>query len=344
MKFPWNVYVAAALSAGVFSALSLPLWRKWCLRIGLLDDPGHRKIHQDPVPLAGGLAVATGILLPIILGPLLLLFFGGTQSLAPQTAAHYQILMPLDSHAESLLRYGLNRRFVELAGILVGALGMLSLGWLDDKHELSPKLKFIGQVLIALLVAASGARITLFVPSPVFHYLVTMLWILTVVNAFNFMDNMNGLSAGVGAIGSWYFATLSAAQGHYLVALIAFLTFGALLGFLPYNFPHARAFLGDSGSHLVGYLLAVLAILPHFYTSRHPRPFAVLIPLLILAVPLLDLLWVVILRWRMGQPFYIGDTNHLSHRLVRAGWTRTGAVALIWSLAAITGGLSYLLL
>ena len=115
-----------------------------------------------------------------------------------------------------------------------------------------------------------------------------------------------------------------------------------MLGFLPYNFPRARAFLGDAGSHLVGYLLAVLAILPHFYTVRHPRRWAVLFPLLILAVPLADLVWVVLLRWRIGQPFYQGDTNHLSHRLVRRGLTRSQAVLAIWLAAEALCLLTYL--
>jgi UDP-GlcNAc:undecaprenyl-phosphate GlcNAc-1-phosphate transferase len=158
------------------------------------------------------------------------------------------------------------------------------------------------------------------------------------------MDNMNGLCAGLGVIGSWWFALVAALDGQYLVGLIAFLTLGALLGFLPFNFPRAQAFLGDAGSHLVGYLLAVLAILPHFYTRGHPRRFAVLIPLLVLAVPLADLAWVVLLRQRRGQPFYVGDTNHLSHRLVRKGLTRTQAVIVIWIIAATLGGLSYLLI
>jgi UDP-GlcNAc:undecaprenyl-phosphate GlcNAc-1-phosphate transferase len=240
---------------------------------------------------------------------------------------------PLASSA-SFLEYGLHRRAVELAGIFLGAAGMLAVGLLDDKRELRPATKFAGQLLVAALVAVCGVRITLFVHSEVFHYAITMLWILTVINAFNFMDNMNGLCAGLGAIGSWCFATVAAAGGQYLVALIAFLTFGALLGFLPYNFPKARAFLGDAGSHLVGYLLAVLAILPHFYTPRHPYHSAVLIPLFALALPLLDLARVVIVRWRIGQPFYQGDTNHLSHLLVRIGLTKTRAVLLIWMVAA----------
>ena len=129
---------------------------------------------------------------------------------------------------------------------------------------------------------------------------------------------------------------------HVLVALIAFLTFGALLGFLLWNFPDGRIFLGDSGSHLVGYLLAVLAILPHFYTAQHPQRWAVLTPLFVLGIPLLDLVSVVVLRWHIGQPFYMADNNHLSHRLVRAGLSRTRAVLLIWLVAALLGALPYL--
>jgi UDP-GlcNAc:undecaprenyl-phosphate/decaprenyl-phosphate GlcNAc-1-phosphate transferase len=229
-----------------------------------------------------------------------------------------------------------------LAGIFFGAFGILLVGWLDDKHELRPSAKFAGQFLIAALVAASGARITLFVPNLLFSYAITILWMLTVINAFNFMDNMNGLCAGLGAIGAYHFAIIAAENNQYLVALIAFLTFGALLGFLPYNFPRARAFLGDAGSHLVGYLLAVLAILPHFYTARHPRRWAVLIPLLVLAIPLADLVWVVLLRLSIGQPFYQGDTNHLSHRLVRHGLTRWQAVVVIWIAAEALALLAYL--
>lgn len=311
-----------------------------------MDDPGHRKIHEQAIPLAGGLAVATGLIVPTVLAAALLWGMGPSAGfrILSQPALSPAAAEPTNSNAEFLLRYGLNRRALELGGILAGALGMLVVGLWDDRRELRPGAKFFGQFLVALLVAASGARITLFVPNVLFHYTITILWVLTVVNAFNFMDNMNGLCTGLGAIGAWHFATIASLQGQYLVGLMAFLAFGALLGFLPYNFPRARAFLGDAGSHLVGYLLAVLAILPHFYTTRHPRRWAVLIPLLILAVPLADMVWVVLLRWSKGQPFYIGDTNHLSHRLVRAGLSRIGAVAAIWIIAAVVGALSYLLL
>jgi len=112
---------------------------------------------------------------------------------------------------------------------------------------------------------------------------------------------------------------------------------GALVGFLPWNFPIARAFLGDAGSHLVGYLLAVMAILPHFYTRQEPHRLAVLTPLLVLALPLLDLAQVSLFRLLNHQPFWIGDTNHLSHRLTRAGLSRTQAVLVLWLAAAVLG-------
>ena len=348
MTFPFSAYLAASVSACVTVLIALPIWRKWCLRTGLVDDPGYRKIHDQPIPLAGGLAVMTGLLVPTLLACLVLWLQNASGSLGdvsfqPQSNSHTTVRFALlDLNSAFLLKYGLGRRAIELAGIFLGAFGMLWVGWLDDKRELRPRAKFAGQLVVAALVAASGVRITLFVPSIIFSYAITILWILTIINALNFMDNMNGLCAGLGAIGACHFAILAAEDGQYLVALIAFLTFGALLGFLPYNFPRARAFLGDAGSHLVGYLLAVLAILPHFYPVSHPRRWAVLLPLLVLALPLADLVWVVLLRWRIGQPFYQGDTNHLSHRLVRLGLTRTQAVVVIWIAAEALALLTYL--
>jgi UDP-GlcNAc:undecaprenyl-phosphate GlcNAc-1-phosphate transferase len=328
------IYLAAFSSAFATALMALPFWRKWCLRVGLVDDPGHRKIHDQPMPLAGGLTVMTALAVPTVLA-ILGLWFRDRFGLK---------LPPLDATTTPLLTHGIHKRSLEFAAILLGAVGMLLVGLWDDRHESRPGVKFSCQFAVAALVAASGARITLFVPSVAFSFAITILWILTVINAFNFMDNMNGLCGGLGAIGAFYFG-LSAATAtvpQYLVALIAFLACGALVGFLPYNFPRAKSFLGDSGSHLVGYLLAVLAILPHFYTSRNQHPLAVLSPLLILAVPLGDLVWVVILRWRMGKPFYIGDTNHLSHRLVRLGWDKTRAVLVIWLLGVAIGALAFI--
>lgn len=324
MNFPANIYLLAFVAALLASAGSLPLWRAWCRRTGHVDDPGHRKIHSEPTPLAGGLAVATGLFAPLLCGVGFLLAGGFGETTAEP------------------LRYGVGVRVLPLLAILLGAAGMVALGWWDDRHEMGAGPKFAGQLLIAFLVAAAGVRVTLFVPSVLFSYAVTVLWILTVTNAFNFMDNMNGLCAGLGVIATAWFAGHAAWLGQYLVAGLAFLTVGALLGFLPYNYPRASAFLGDAGSQLVGYLLAVLAILPHFHTPEQPRPMAVLTPLIILAVPLGDLAWVVLLRTAARRPFWIGDTNHLSHRLVRRGLTKPQAVLAIWILAAALGAISLL--
>jgi UDP-GlcNAc:undecaprenyl-phosphate GlcNAc-1-phosphate transferase len=322
VTFPFNFFAAAFTGAFLTTLLALPLWRRWCLRTNLVDDPGHRKIHSSPIPLAGGFAVLTGILLPLAVGALLLK------------------LDIVKFSTTSAIVHGIDRRALELAVLALGAVAITILGWLDDRHELKALPKFIGQLLIAIAVAAACKRITLFVHSDVFSYAITILWVLTVINAFNFMDNMNGLCAGVGAIGAVLFAIIAAANGEYLVAITGFLMCGALVGFLPWNFPEARAFLGDAGSHLVGYLLAVMAILPHFYSKQNPHPLAVLSPLLVLAVPLLDLAQVSVFRTLNKKPFWIGDTNHLSHRLTRAGMSRRQAVLLLWLAAATIGAIA----
>jgi len=318
-------FFAAFFGALATSLLALPTWRRWCVHTNLVDDPGHRKIHSTPVPLAGGFAVLTGILLPLLIGAVLLK------------------LGVVKTAAAAAFLHGLDRRATELVVLALGAIAITLLGWLDDKHELKAFPKLLGQLVVAIAVAAASKRITLFVHSDVFSYAVTILWVLTIINAFNFLDNMNGLCAGVGALGALTFGLIAAGKGEYLVAVTGFLVAGALVGFLPWNFPHARAFLGDAGSHLVGYLLAVMAILPHFYTKTQPHRLAVLAPLVVLAVPLADLVQVSIVRLRQGKPVWIGDNNHLSHRLTRVGLSRTRAVLLLWLSAASAGGLACLL-
>ncbi len=332
MSFPAQLYLASFLGAFLASAASLPLWRRWCLRTGHVDDPGARKIHHTPVPLAGGLAVMTGILLPLAIAVSAILL----------ARAGFRI-PGLHPEEVELVAYGFQARRWQLLAILSGLLAMLALGWLDDRHELAPLPKFMAQFAIALLVAAAGVRITLFIPISAVSYLLTVLWIVGVTNALNFTDNMNGLCSGLGAIAAAFFALAAARHGQYLVGAIAFLGAGALAGFLPWNYPRAAAFLGDAGSHLAGFLLAVLAILPTFHSPENPAPVGVLSPLLVLIVPLADLASVTVIRLRRGVAPWIGDNNHFSHRLVRAGWSRPAAVAMLW-LAGVLGGVGALLL
>ena len=147
MTFPFNIYLIAFTAALLATWLSSSLWRREFSRVGLVDDPGERKIHSSPIPLSGGFAVMTGIAVPIC------------------SAAVFIFFASPDTNSFALLRYGLGKRGLELSAIFAGAIGMLLLGWIDDKHELSAKKKFAGQFFIALLVAAAGVRITLFVPN-----------------------------------------------------------------------------------------------------------------------------------------------------------------------------------
>ena len=290
-----------------------------------MDEPGHRKIHDTPVPLAGGLSVMTGLALPIF------------------AASLWSAIGSLPEPFAQAVSHGLSRRGLQLAAILGGAVAMLVLGILDDKRDLAPRWKFLGQVLIALAVAASGIRVTIFVENPVFSYAVTVFWILTVTNAVNFQDNMNGLCPGLGLIGSLFFAWHAGLEGQYLVATLAFLFAGALLGFLPFNFPNGGVFLGDGGSHIVGFLLAVLAILPDFYSASSPQKWLVASPLLVLIVPLADLVSVILIRRRLGQAIWVGDNNHFSHRLVRAGNSKPRAVLLLLLISTFGGALTIIL-
>ena len=321
--FPFIAYLAAFAAALVATAASVPWWRRWCTRNGWVDDPGHRKIHSSPMPLAGGWAVFTGIATALVLGSAAIAVgWGGPE-------------------ATRLMSHGLGRRAPQLVALLAGAAAMLGIGAWDDRHELRPATKLALQVLVALGVALAGVRITLFVPSLAFSLVATVLWILAVTNAMNLNDNMNGLCTGLAAMA---FSLVAARHGQYLVGTFGFAISGAFLGFLPFNFPRASAFLGDAGSHLAGYLLATLAILPHFYSERHGalRPAAVLLPWLVLAVPFLDVAQVVAWRTLHCRPFWIGDTNHLSHRLARTPLGRVGAVLVLWSVAALLGTLAVL--
>jgi UDP-GlcNAc:undecaprenyl-phosphate GlcNAc-1-phosphate transferase len=298
---PWLSFIIAGVGAFALT----PLARIASHRLGFLDEPGDRKIHAEPVPLLGGVAVFVAVLL-------------GVLAAAP---------------------VGLEGKGRHLAGILGGAALALGLGLVDDRRDLKAGPKLAGQVLIALVAAAGGLRVTLFIPMPAVQWLLTVLWLVTVMNALNFMDNMDGLCAGVGAICALILGGIAMAHGESLAAALAAATGGALLGFLPWNFPRAKIFLGDGGSHLAGFLLGALAMLPSYYRQSAPSPtlLPVLIPVVVLALPLFDLVAVMWQRWRRGAPVYIGDTSHISHRFVRLGLSPVAAVLLLYLLTLVLG-------
>lgn len=295
----------AFIFAVVVALAATPLAIAASRRLGFLDDPAPRKIHAGPMPLLGGAAVFAALIAGV--------FFS---SFAPTPPDRPRLL-----------------------AIFAGAAMSLALGMIDDKHDLRAGPKLAGQILIAGLVVASGLRVTLFIPSAPLQWAVTVLWLVTVMNAQNFLDNMDGLCAGVGAICALIFGGIALAHGQLLAATLAAATAGALAGFLPWNLPRARIFLGDGGSHLVGFLLGVLAILPHYYSYREPSPtfLPVLIPLIVLSLPLFDLVTVTWQRWRRGAPVYVGDANHISHRFVRLGLSHSAAVMVLYALTLVLG-------
>lgn len=319
---PGGLWVLAALGvACAASAASLPLWRALCRRWGHVDDPGHRKIHVQPIPLAGGFAVMTGWLL----GGLGMLILESSGALGKWE------LGVLWRGTEGALRFGV---------LVMGALGMMVLGAWDDRRDLRAGVKFLVQAGIAAWVAGCGVRVPAPEGNPFLGYALTVFWILAITNAFNLSDNMNGLCAGLGLIGA-SFVSVSAILGHgsFEVACVAALIAGSLAGYLPYNYPRATVFLGDAGSQWVGYVLSVLSLLPGI--PSQPREGRVvqawMVMVAVVAVPAIDMAFVVISRTWKGIPFWVGDTNHLSHRLARTSLGKAGAVAVLWALACLLG-------
>lgn len=324
--FPHGLYWVCWTGSFLLCVMAVKFWIPWCLRHNWLDQPGHRKIHHTPIALAGGLAIGTSLLV-VLMGGWCLLQSG-----------------QLPSTLSNPLTYGFSERLLQIMGIALGAMLMLVIGLWDDRYQPSAGPKLLAQIGVALLVAASGVRITLFMEAVWLHYLVTCFWILLVVNACNFADNMNGLCSGLSAISALFFAIHSMTQDHYLVASLSMVICGCICGFIPFNYPSASSFLGDAGSHLIGFLMAITSILPHFYGENDASAWVVLAPLPILGIFLIDMTWVVTYRLTHRLPIYRGDNNHLSHQLVARGFPAPVAVGLLWLAQAILGGLSLMLL
>jgi len=195
----------------------------------------------------------------------------------------------------------------------------------------------LGQVLVILPLITLGVRITLFIPNFYISSLITLLWMLAIINAFNLLDNMDGLTTGVGLIAS-FICFIVTSQQHQTFTSIALLAFaGALLGFLRYNFNPAKIFLGDAGSMFIGYILAVLTITASYYKEGLPTHLPVVMPILILAVPIFDTFSVISIRIKRKEPIFGGDKNHFSHRLVALGFSQRGAVLFIYLITFCLG-------
>jgi UDP-GlcNAc:undecaprenyl-phosphate GlcNAc-1-phosphate transferase len=221
------------------------------------------------------------------------------------------------------------KKFPQLLALLVGASAIFLLGLIDDRRKLGPWVKLAVQVLVAVALVLVGVRITAFLHSEVLGSILTVCWIVVITNAFNFMDNMDGLSAGVAFIVGCIFLVVSVQSGQLFIAAALLPFVGALAGFLPFNLSPARIFMGDAGALFLGFYLSSLSVLFTFYSGPTVsfRPFV--LPLLIFAVPIYDAVSVTIIRLREGRSPFHGDRRHLSHRLVLLGLSERLAVGAI---------------
>jgi UDP-GlcNAc:undecaprenyl-phosphate GlcNAc-1-phosphate transferase len=219
----------------------------------------------------------------------------------------------------------------KLMGLLAGGTLVFLVGLADDVFGSRFPLaaKAAGQVTAAGILVASGVR-TSFMPGDALDVVVTLLWVVGMTNAFNLLDNMDGLSAGVALVASAVFLVNAWALGEFFISLLLLAFIGSLLGFLAYNFNPATVFLGDCGSLFIGYVIASLTLLERYVSQASSTMFPVLMPVLVLAVPIMDTATVVLIRLREGRPIYVGDRRHLSHRLVALGFSTRAAVLFIY--------------
>jgi UDP-GlcNAc:undecaprenyl-phosphate GlcNAc-1-phosphate transferase len=301
-----------------------------------MDDPGHRKVHTVATPRNGGIGIFWGFAVPILAG--IVAVYSVTQqpvteNSEPHLATFHLHLPGMRTHAPLLLTF-------------LGATFLIHLlGLIDDRKAMAPWPKLLAQLAIAGALVLVGEYVDPlrggafrvltslgFVPSA----LLSVLWIVALTNAFNFLDNMDGLSAGVAFICAFTFLIAAIFNQQWFVAALLVVFMGSVLGFLCFNFPPASIFMGDGGSMVLGFVLSVLTIRTTYYETGRAW-YAVLMPLFVMAVPLYDLTIVMVLRLAKGRSPMTGDTNHFSHRLTRHGFSKRGAVLVIYGVTLATG-------
>jgi UDP-GlcNAc:undecaprenyl-phosphate GlcNAc-1-phosphate transferase len=337
---PFWFVPAAILPSLLVTLLSAYLVRRWAPAWGLVDKPGIRKVHAVPTPLGGGLAIWLGVVAPLAVGQVVLWLVVTRR-------------VPLEFMPEAVRPHlpGLVQQSSKLWVLLGAGSVLMVLGLMDDRFKLSWQLRLGVQCAVAAVcVWWQDWRLTAFIDIPLITWLLSVLWIVALVNSFNMLDNMDGLSAGIASIVA---ATLAAVlltkavprgTGPQLfVSGLLLIYVGALLGFLWHNRPAAKLFMGDAGSYFVGFSIAVATMLATYASYEGTSQHAVLTPVCVLAVPLYDMLTVLWIRIREGRSPFQADKSHFSHRLVELGLSKGQAVLTIY-LTTATCGLGALLL
>lgn len=276
--------------------------KKIALKLNVVDIPNHRKIHTKPTPLLGGLAIFIG-------------FFVGLLYLRPMHD-HYFVIM-------------------------LGAIVIIITGILDDKYDLRPVVKFGGQVLAASFLISSGLIIERFtfpfigvVDLGVFSVIITILWVVGITNAVNFMDGLDGLATGISTIAISTMLIMAIVDMQMFAAYLCVVLIGANIGFLYHNFYPAKIYMGDTGSNFLGYMIAVISILGLF---KNIALLGFVIPVVILAVPIFDTLFAIIRRVRNKQSISQPDNKHIHYQLMRVGLTHRQSVLVMYAFSLIFG-------
>jgi UDP-GlcNAc:undecaprenyl-phosphate GlcNAc-1-phosphate transferase len=333
------LFVAGSVVPGLFVAwLAIFLVRRWAPAWGLIDRPGHRKVHVAPTPMGGGIGIWLGVVVTFALVHVAAIAAQKNPGLVPEFA---------QPHMAGLLAK------VDSLWLLLGAATvMMLLGLADDFRGLPWRLRLGVETAVAAFCVWrwEELRLSIFVEAPLVTGTLSVLWILALVNSFNMLDNMDGLSGGVAAISSAILAAVLLAMPdpqtgtpQLFVAGFLFVLVGALLGFLWHNRSPARIFMGDAGAYFIGFSIAAATLLATFTGYHSSRQHTILAPLCVLAVPLYDLTTVLWIRLREGRSPFVGDKSHFSHRLVELGMTKPQAVLTIY-LTTATCGLGALLL
>ncbi|GIW53766.1 MAG: undecaprenyl-phosphate alpha-N-acetylglucosaminyl 1-phosphate transferase [Nitrospiraceae bacterium] len=285
------------------SLYGVPLARRAALKYGIVDSPDGRLKHQrEPVPYLGGLAMYLSFLI----------------SLAFTFEFRQDVLG------------------IVLAGTLVMMLGLV-----DDFGVLSPGTKLAGQLLAVFVLIKSGIRIEIAALPDWLDLALTMVWMVGIINAFNLLDIMDGLSAGVGVISATFLCAIALLNGDQTIAFLLAALIGSLLGFLRYNWHPATIYMGDAGAMFIGLMLGALCMIGQ-YTGGHSV--SLLTPVMILGVPIFDTLFVMYIRFLRGLPIFLGSPDHMAIRLRHWGLSVPQVVLISYVAAAVLGGIGLLVM
>lgn len=328
MISPPIVYLTALLAAFAVSAVLTAAVKKIALKTGFAAHPRPDRFHKEVVPLGGGIAVFATMAVFCIAAAICVKLYPNL------------VTEKTDFYIQDFIR-----KTQELVVIIICSAVLFALGLLDDIKNLNPPVKLFVQFAAAFCAAYfADVRVELFIESRILTSIISSFWIVLMINVFNFLDNMDGASAGIALIVSVILFFTAVLSGQIFVAGFALIFAGALAGFLVFNFFPASIFMGDAGSFVVGFFVALLTLRTTYYQSvDSSKWYIVLMPLVITALPLYDFISVTVLRISQGKSPFVGDTQHFSHRLKRRGLTEIQTVLTLY-LATLATGLGAIVL